>query len=411
MTVDAATWRTPAVILVCGCIIAVIGLGARSGLGFFLTPISSAHGWGRDVFALALALQMLLWGAGQPFAGALADRFGAPLVLCVGAVVYGAGLALMAYSTTPLELYVTAGALVGLGMSGGSFMIVIGAFGKILPEQWRSLAFGAGTASGSFGQFLFSPLSVALIGTVGWQQTLVILGAIVLLVIPLSLALATPRRAKAAAIPAPTAARNQSVKQALAEALSHRSYVLLILGYFTCGFQLFFIGVHLPAYLVDRGLPAAIGGWALAIIGLFNIFGSLGSGWLGTLVPRRFILASIYVGRSLVILVYIMLPPDAVTTLIFSALMGVLWLSTVPPTSSLIALMFGTRWLTMLAGAAFFSHQVGGFLGVWLGGVLFESTGSYDVVWYLAIFFGIASALINLPIVEKPVARMASAPA
>ena len=403
----AAAWRTPAVILVCGCIIVVVGFGARSGLGFFLTPISTAHGWGRDVFGLALALQMLLWGAGQPFAGALADRFGAPVVLCVGAVVYAAGLALLAYSSTPLQLHITAGALVGFGMSGSSLMIVIGAFGKLMPEQWRSLAFGAGTAAGSFGQFLFSPLSVALIGAVGWQTTLVILGATVLLILPLSLALATPRQALAA-LPA---VRTQSVRQALAEALGHRSYVLLILGYFTCGFQLFFIGVHLPAYLVDRGLPAAVGGWTLAIIGLFNIVGSLGAGWLGNFMPRRFILAFIYFGRSVVILVYIMLPPGAVTTLIFGAVMGILWLSTVPPTSSLVAIMFGTRWLTMLTGAAFFSHQVGGFLGVWLGGVLFESTGSYDVVWYLAIFFGVVSALINLPIVEKPVVRAAPAPA
>jgi MFS family permease len=406
----STAWRTPAVILVCGCIIAVIGLGARSGLGFFLTPISSAHGWGRDVFALALALQMLLWGAGQPFAGALADRYGAPVVLCCGSLVYAAGLALMAYSHTPVQLYLAAGALVGFGMAGGSFMIVIGAFGKLMPEQWRSLAFGAGTAGGSFGQFLFSPLSVALIDSVGWQRALVILGACVLLIMPLSLALATPRRA-AAALPMVAPAPTQSVKQALAEALGHRSYVLLILGYFTCGFQLFFIAVHLPAYLVDRGLPAAIGGWTLAIIGLFNIVGALGSGWLGNRMPRRFILALIYFGRSVVILVYILLPPDAVTTLIFGAFMGILWLSTVPPTSSLVAIMFGTRWMTMLTGAAFFSHQVGGFLGVWLGGVLFESTGSYDVVWYLAIFFGVASALINLPIVEKPVARAAAAPA
>jgi MFS family permease len=407
----SAAWRTPTVILICGCLIAVIGLGARSGLGFFLTPISSAHGWGRDVFALALALQMLFWGAGQPFAGALADRYGAPVVLCVGSLIYAAGLALMAYSHTPLQLHITAGALVGFGMAGGSFMIVIGAFGKLMPERWRSIAFGAGTAGGSFGQFMFSPLSVALIDSVGWQRALVVLGACVLLIMPLSLALATPRRATAVASRAVASAPTQSVMQALAEALGHRSYVLLMLGYFTCGFQLFFIGVHLPAYLVDRGLSAELGGWTLAIIGLFNIAGSIGSGWLGNRMPRRFILAFIYFGRSVVIFIYILLPPDAVTTLIFGAVMGLLWLSTVPPTSSLVAIMFGTRWLTMLTGAAFFSHQVGGFLGVWLGGVLFERTGSYDVVWYLSIFFGVASALINLPIVEKPVARVAAAPA
>jgi MFS family permease len=406
MIAKTASWRTPAVILICGCTIAVIGFGARSGLGFFLTPISTAHGWGRDVFALALALQMLLWGAGQPFAGGLADRFGAPPVLCVGAIVYALGLALMAYASTPLELHLTAGVMIGLGMSGASFTLVIGSFGKLMPERWRSLAFGAGTAAGSFGQFLFSPLSVALIDTAGWQMALVILGAAVLLIIPLAPALLAPRRTAGAAI---VSTQQQSVTQALAEAFGHRSYVLLMIGYFTCGFQLFFIGIHLPAYLVDRGLPAEVGGWTLAIVGLFNIIGSVGAGWLGNLMPRRYILAGIYFLRSVAIFVYIMVPISAVSTLIFGAVMGLIWLSTVPPTSSLVAIMFGTRWLTMLVGAAFFSHQIGGFLGVWLGGLLFEQTGSYDVVWWLTIFFGIASALINLPIVEKPVGRVAEA--
>jgi MFS family permease len=398
-----SSWRTPLVILICGCLISVIGFGARSGLGFFLTPISSAHDWGRDVFALALALQMLLWGAAQPFAGALADRYGAPRVLFVGAVVYAAGLALMAYASTPLQLYLTAGLLIGTGMAGASFALVLGAFGKLMPEEWRSLAFGAGTAAGSFGQFLFSPLSVALIGAVGWQETLLILGSIVLLIILLAPALASPQRVVQPTQPQST----QSVTQALAEAFGHRSYVLLMLGYFTCGFQLFFIAVHLPAYLIDRGLPAEVGGWTLAIIGLFNIIGSIGSGLLGNRMPKRLILSAIYFLRAVFIFAYIMLPLSAASTLIFGAIMGVLWLSTVPPTSSLVALMFGTRWLTMLVGAAFFSHQVGGFLGVWLGGLLFERTGSYDLVWYLSIFFGVASALINLPIVEKPVARPA----
>jgi len=407
MTAKTAGWRTPAVILICGCMIAVVGFGARSGLGFFLTPISTANGWGRDVFALALALQMLLWGAGQPFAGGLADRFGAPPVLCVGAIVYALGLALMAYASTPLELHLTAGVMIGLGMSGASFTLVIGAFGKLMPPQWRSVAFGAGTAAGSFGQFLFSPLSVALIGWIDWQMALVLLGVSVLLIIPLSPALAAPRRTVGAVDAA--AVQTQSVGQALKEAFGHRSYVLLMLGYFTCGFQLFFIGIHLPAYLVDRGLPAEVGGWTLAIVGLFNIIGSVGSGWLGNLMPRRYILAAIYFLRSVAIFVYIMVPLSAASTLIFGAVMGLIWLSTVPPTSSLVAIMFGTRWLTMLVGAAFFSHQIGGFLGVWLGGLLFEQTGSYDIVWWLTIFFGIASALINLPIVEKPVGQAAEA--
>jgi MFS family permease len=400
------TWRTPAVILVCGCLIGMLAFGPRAGLGFFLTPMSAANGWGRDVFALAMGLQMLLWGIGQPFAGALADRYGAIPVLGGGALLYAAGLAAMAYSTTPLMLHITAGVVIGFGLAGCSFTLVIGAFGKLLPESWRSIGFGAGTAAGSFGQFLFSPISVALIDSFGWQHTLLIFGAVVLLVLPLSLALATPK-APAGAVTRP----QQSVTQALAEAFGHRSYVLLVLGFFTCGFQIFFIAIHLPAYLVDRGLPAEVGGWSLAMIGLFNIIGSIMAGWLGDRIPKRYILAVIYFGRSIAILIFIMLPPSAVTTLIFSAVIGFLWLSTVPPTSGLVALMFGTRWLTMLFGFAFFSHQVGGFLGVWLGGLLFEQTGSYDLVWWLSIALGIASAVINLPIVEKPVARAAAAAA
>ena len=400
------SWRTPAVILACGCLIAMIGFGARSGLGFFLTPMSSAHSWGRDVFALALAIQMLLWGAAQPLAGAVADRYGAASVLSVGAVLYALGLAAMAYATTPGMLHLTAGAVIGFGLAGSSFTIVIGAFGRLMPPQWCSLAFGAGTAAGSFGQFLFSPLAVALIDRAGWQDTLVIFAAVVLLIMPLSLALASPRQPGA---PAATNRPQQSVAQALSEALGHKSYVLLVLGFFTCGFQIFFIAVHLPAYLVDRGLPSEVGGWTLASIGLFNIVGAIAAGWLAAFMPKRYILSLIYFGRAAAILVYILLPPSTVATHIFGAVMGLLWLSTVPPTSGLVAVMFGTRWLAMLFGFAFFSHQVGGFLDVWLGGVLFERTGSYDAVWWLSILLGLLSAAINLPIVERPVARLAPA--
>jgi MFS family permease len=401
--------RPLALILVCGCLIGTIGFGARAGLGLFLTPMSSAYGWGRDVFALALAIQMLLWGAAQPFAGALADRFGPAPVLSTGALLYASGLALMAYATTPAMMHLSAGVVIGFGLAGASFTIVIGAFGKLMPPHWRTTAFGAGTAAGSFGQFLFSPLSVALMDRFGWQHTLVIFAGVVLLIMPLSLALAVPRGPGVSAA-AGTAPR-QSVAQALSEAFGHTSYVLLVLGFFTCGFQIFFVAVHLPAYIVDRGLPAEIGGWTLAVIGLFNIIGSIGAGWLSGFLPKRYILSFIYFARSLAILVYIMLPPDPIATLVFGAVLGLLWLSTVPPTSGLVALMFGTRWLAMLFGFAFFSHQVGGFLGVWLGGLLFERTGSYDMVWWLSILLGLLSAVVNLPIVEKPVERAAPAPA
>lgn len=401
-------WRTPAVILACGCLIGTLGFGPRSALGLFLTPMSSEHGWGRDVFALALAIQMLLWGAGQPFVGAIADRFGAVRVLAGGAVLYAIGLVLMVYSTTPTLLQFTAGVVLGVGIAGSSFTIVLGAFGKLMPERWRSFSFGAGTAASSFGQFLFSPLAIGLIGAFGWQRTLLTFAGIVLLIIPLAFVLATPRQSPSTG--AGTGA-HQPVMHAVGEALSHRSYLLLVLGYFTCGFQLFFITVHLPTYLVDRGLPAEIGAWTIGIIGLFNIFGSITAGWLADRMPKRYLLAAIYFTRSLAILTFTSLPVTSTSALIFGGVMGFTWLSTVPPTNGLVAVMFGTRWLTMLAGLAFFSHQVGGFLGVWMGGVVFERTGSYDLIWWLSILFGVLSAIINLPIEEKPVARAAPQPA
>jgi MFS family permease len=399
-------WRTPAVVLVCGCLVSLIAFGPRSSLGFFLTPMSQEHHWGRDVFSMALAIQNLLWGVGQPFAGGIADRYGANRVLIAGALLYAAGLALMAHSTNAGMLDLSAGVLIGFGLSGSSFTIVLGAFGKLLPPEWRSLAFGAGTAAGSFGQFLYSPIAVALMDSFGWKGAVTIFAGVTLVIVPLAMALATPKGASAA-----TPVAQQSLKHALGEAFSHRSYVLLVLGFFTCGFQLAFTTVHLPSYLVDRGLSAQVGGWTLATIGLFNIIGSIGSGFLGARMPKRYILSVIYFARALSILIFISLPPSTPTTLVFGAVTGLLWLSTVPPTSGLVATMFGTQWLAMLFGFAFFSHQVGGFLGVWLGGIVFDYIGSYNPVWYLSIFFGVMSALLNLPIVERPVERMAVAPA
>ncbi len=406
------TWRTPAVIVVCGCLISMIGFGPRSTLGFFLTPMSTANGWGREVFALSVAIQTLLHGAAAPFAGAIADRFGTVRVIIVGALLYAAGIFMMAHAATPGVLYLSSGVLIGFGLSGCSFNLVISSFGKLLPESWRSLAFGAGTASGSFGQFLFSPLGVALIDAVGWQATLEIFAGLLLLIVPLAFAVATPR-SDAPPVPGTPlrAVRTQTYKQALAEAFGHRSYVLLVLGFFTCGFQIGFMTVHLPAYLIDRGLSAAIGGWTLGVIGLFNIVGAMLSGWLGGRMPKRYILSFIYFARALAVVALITLPASPVVTLIFGAVVGLLWLSSVPPTSSLVAVMFGTRWFAMLFGVVFFSHQVGGFFGVYLGGLLYDRTGSYNVVWWLSVVFGILSAVINLPIVEKPVQRAAAATA
>ena len=304
-------WRTPLVIIVCGCAIALLSFGPRSSLGFFVQPMSREFTWGRDVFGLALALQNLLWGLGQPIAGAIADRFGVMRVMVVGALLYAAGLLLMRYSATPLSLNLGAGVLIGFGLSGSSFNLVLSAFSKLLPPERRGIALGAGTAAGSFGQFLFAPFGVALIDNFGWQTALTVFGALMLLILPLSLALSTPP-AETKAVPA---ADQQSFKTALAEAFGHRSYVLLVLGFFTCGFQLAFITVHLPAYLADRGIPASTGGWVIAAIGLFNIIGSLSVGWLQNLFPKRYILSTIYFTRALSTIAFISFP---VTT--FSAI-------------------------------------------------------------------------------------------
>ena len=449
------SWRTPAVVLISGCLISMIGFGPRSTLGFFLTPMSHDQGWGREVFALSVAIQTLLYGAAQPFSGAIADRFGTVRVIIAGTLLYAAGIFMMAHAATPETLFLSSGVLIGFGLSGCSFNLVISSFGKLLPESWRSLAFGAGTASGSFGQFLFSPLAVGLIDTLGWRTTLEVFAGLLLLIVPLAFAIATqrsdapqtsvrslrkddsqtsvrslrqddsqtsvrslrqddsqtsvssPRTAEAA----PSATQIQNYKQALAEALGHRSYILLVLGFFTCGFQLGFVTLHLPSYLIDRGLSAEVGGWTLGVIGLFNIVGAMTSGWLGGRMPKRYILAVIYFARALAVVFLITLPASPAVALIYGAATGLLWLSSVPPTAGLVAVMFGTRWMAMLFGIAFFSHQVGGFLGVYLGGLLYERTGSYDIVWWLGVLFGVLSALINLPIVEKPVARLATAPA
>jgi MFS family permease len=405
---EAGDWRTPTVIIGFGCLIALTAFGPRSTLGFFLSPLSTANHWGRDVFAFALALQNLLWGVGQPFAGVIADRFGATRVLSIGALMYAAGLALMAHATSPAFLDLSAGILIGFGLAGSSFMVVLAAFGKLLPPQWRSTAFGLGTAAGSFGQFLFSPLAVLLMSQFGWQTALLIFAVSVCAILPLSLALATPRSDAAKAMQPAAPAVPQSLRHALGEAFAHRSYVFLVLGFFTCGFQIAFITVHLPSYLVDRGLSASIGGWTIGTVGLFNIVGSITSGWLCDRMPRRYLLSFIYLARAVAILAFIAFPVTPVTCIAFGAAMGLMWLSTVPPTNGIIALLFGTQWLGTLSGLAFLSHQIGGFLGVWLGGFVFDRTGSYDAVWWLAILFGLLSALINLPIVEKPVPRVAS---
>jgi MFS family permease len=385
-------------VIAAGCVIAMMGFGPRASMGFFQLPIIQQNGWGRDVFGFAIAVQNLFWGIGQPFAGAVADRFGVLKVLIGGLVLYAAGLAMMTISTTPATFTITSGVLIGFGLSGCSFNLVLAAFGKLLPPEKRAMALGFGTAAGSFGQFLFSPLSVGLIDRAGWQFSLLVFAALLIMTIPLTVFLATEAR-KAQATD--TEADKRSLMQVLAEAFGHTSYILLVLGFFTCGFQLAFITIHLPAYLKDIGIDSGIGPWVLALIGLFNIIGSISAGWIMTRFPRRYLLALIYVGRSFAIIALMLLPPSNAVVLAFGAAMGLLWLSTVPPTSSLVMTMFGTRNMAMLYGFAFFSHQVGGFLGGWLGGVFYEWYGNYDLVWYGSIALGFASAAINLPIREQ----------
>jgi predicted MFS family arabinose efflux permease len=384
-------------IIAAGCIISLIGFGPRATMGFFQLPIITERGWGRDTFGFALAVQNLFWGIGQPFAGAVADRFGIKRVMIAGLVLYAAGLVLMTVASSTSVFTITAGVLIGFGLSGCSFNLVLAAFGKLLPSEKRPMALGMGTAAGSFGQFLFSPLAVGLIQTTGWKGALMVFAAILILSIPLTFYLATPTRASQAE---PEGDR-KTLMQTLSHAFGHSSYILLILGFFTCGFQLAFITVHLPAYLKDVGIDASIGTWVLAFIGLFNIVGSLSAGKIMTRMPKRYLLAIIYTMRSVAIIALLLLPPSPMLVILFGATMGLLWLSTVPPTSSLVMTMFGTRDMAMLYGFAFFSHQVGGFLGAWLGGVFYEIYGNYNLVWYGSIALGFASAAINLPIREE----------
>lgn len=391
-----SSWRTPIVVLVCGCLISLLTFGPRASLGLFTLSYTVDRGFSLEMFSFAMAVQNLVWGMGQPFAGGLADRFGTVKVLVTGLVLYAAGLALMAVATDPWTLNLGAGVLIGLGLSGAAFNLVLAAFSKLIPEKQRGLAFGLGSAAGSFGQFLFAPLSILLIREIGWMPTLLVFAVICLAAIPLALAVATTPNSGKVAV-----GDGQTAKAALAEAFGHRSYVLLVAGFFVCGFHLAFITIHLPKYLIEKGLSPEVGAWTLAAIGLANIAGSLSSGMLMQRMPKRWLLAAIYGLRAVAIVVFVLTPISPLTAILFGVAMGFLWLSTIPPTNALVIIMFGTRWVGLLYGIAFFSHQVGSFVGLIIAGWTRASTGSYDIIWWLGVLLGVAAALVNLPIVEK----------
>ncbi len=391
--------RKTTIIILCGALIVGISLGIRHAFGLFLAPMTSDLGFGREAFALALALQNILWGLFQPMAGMLADRFGSARVIVAGSAAYALGLVVMSATTTPLVLSLGAGLLVGFGLAAGGFAVVLGAVGRMVPPARRSLALGIVTAGGSFGQFVMAPLGQAMISSVGWPGALLVMAGFAVLLAPLSFVIrgraADPLAATAGAPP-------QTISQAVAEAARHRGYRLLTLGFFVCGFQVTFIGVHLPAYLVDVGLPVGLAALALGLIGFFNIFGAFGFGALGDRYSKKYLLSTLYALRAVVIAAYLVAPKTETTTLLFAAAIGLLWLGTVPLTSGLVAQIFGPRYMATLFGFVFLSHQVGSFLGVWLGGRVFDAFGTYDPIWIAAIVLGLVAALLHLPIAEKP---------
>ncbi|MED5621259.1 MFS transporter [Ideonella sp. BN130291] len=386
-------------VLVCGAAIVTLSMGIRHGFGLWLQPMTMARGWTRETFAFALAIQNLAWGLTGPFAGMLADRFGAFRVIVIGSLLYAAGLVLMALSASGIAFTGSAGLMIGMAQAGTTYAVIYGVIGRNVAPEKRSWAMGVAAAAGSFGQFLMVPVENGLIGHLGWQNALFILGCAALAILPLAFGLKEPGLASGAAKP------QQSIAAALREAFGYRSFQLLMAGYFVCGFQVVFIGVHMPSYLRDKGMTPDVATTALALIGLFNVFGTYAAGVLGQKLAKRHILATIYLLRSVAIVAFLTVPLSPMSVYVFSAVMGVLWLSTVPPTNAVVAQIFGVQYMSMLGGFIFLSHQIGSFLGVWLGGRLYDTTGSYDVVWWLAVALGVFAALVNLPVREGAIAR------
>ena len=398
----AAGRRMVGLIVLCGGIVVMLSFGIRAGFGLFLKPISGDLGWGREVFALSVALQQLLWGLGQPVAGAVADRFGSGRTIVAGALLYVGGLLLMGLWPGVASAHLGIGVLIGFGLSGTSFPIVLAAMARASSAERRSLVLGIGTAAGSFGQFALVPLGQAFLADYGWQTTLLIFSAMAALMLPLAGMLTGTSEAA-------SPAEDQTLREALAEAGGDRSYWYLTAGFFVCGFHVSFIGTHLPAYLEDQGAGSDLGAWAIGLIGLFNIAGAFTAGVLGGRLSKKYVLSFLYFARGLVIAVYVLVPVTTASTLVFAAMLGLLWLSTVPLTSGLVAQKFGPRYMATLFGIVYFSHQIGSFFGAWCGGYFYDATGSYDAVWWATVVLAVFSGLIHWPIDEKPVARLAQA--
>ena len=396
-------------IIIAGSLIAIITFGVRSTFGLFTGPITEEFGWGREIFGFAMALQNLLWGAAQPIAGGLADRYGTARVLSGGAIIYLIGTVLMAFSDTPGLLYLSGGLLCGVGIASASFAIVMASFSRVVPPEKRSFCFGIATAASSMGQFIFAPLGQAFISAYGWQTALLMLAAFLIVVIPLSYPLRGRNDGKSSFGEVET---TLPMGEALTKAFGHSSYILLIFGFFVCGFHVAFISVHMPPFLVDAGLSPSIAAWSIALVGLFNIVGSFTAGYLGGQHSKRLLLSALYFSRAVVIAIFILTPITTMSALIFSAVIGLLWLSTIPLTAGLVTVMFGTRYMGLLYGIVFFSHQVGSFIGVWLGGRLYDAYGSYDAMWWAGVVLGVFAAIVHLPIREvKASSFTAHAPA
>ncbi len=391
-------------VLICGGLLVTLSMGIRHGFGLFNLPITQTHGWTRETFAFALALQNLMWGFAQPVAGALSDRFGAYRVLMVGVGLYVAGLVVMALATTGTMFASGAGVMIGIAQAGTTYSVVYGIIGRTASPDKRVWAMGIAAAAGSFGQFLMIPLEQGLISSIGWQNALFALAICAAMMFPLGMAL------RERDFVPHTSTHKQTIRQAVREAFRYRDFQLLSVGYFVCGFQVVFIAVHLAPYLKDSGLTdASVATVALALVGLFNVFGTYTAGALGQRISKPYLLSFIYVARSVVIAGYLLLPLTTLSTWIFASLMGLLWLSTIPLTNGIIAQVFGVQYLSMLSGFVFLMHQFGSFLGAWLGGFLYDRTGNYNTVWFIAIGLGVIAGLANLPIRETAIKRAPAA--